>query len=302
MSLPGRVDTTGISVRNVDAGGVMQMLTLAALVVSVAAEPRASNEPVPQEAAEMARLLGLERTIEELRAQNAGADASSLRADVTYRVLDANLEVDSAIAEIQEEQTALADVTDALQSTRDSRVAVLNLAAGVFAAGAAVGTGMALNSNTATAGTWVTTVTSGIGAVLAIYAATMPNRGVPPLRTRTNLLAPLLDRPLVAGSYPQIVLSYLASVAPGDTIARKERLVSDWEKLGRISRGNSPAERERIDRLCQPVPTRSDVELDLLQDRRLMLGDVRARVATMKQRLRALLAELRPLDAPISSP
>ena len=275
----------------------MQMLTLAALVVSVAAEPRASNEPVPQEAVEMARLLGLERTIEELRAQNAGAEASSLRVDVTYRVLDANLEVDSAIAEIQEEQTALADVTDALQSTRDSRVAVLNLAAGVFAAGAAVGTGMTLRSDTATAGTWVTTITSGIGAVLAIYAATIPNRGVPPLRTRTNLLAPLFDRPLVAGRYPQIVSSYLGSVAPGDTMTRRERLVADWQTLGRVGRGDSPEVKRKIDRLCEPVSDRTDVDLDVLHDRRLMLGDLRAQVATMRQGLRSVLQQIRPKAA-----
>jgi hypothetical protein len=273
-----------------------------ALVLVAVAQADASAAPPRPESAEMAHILGIERMVQELSNASSGSDASTLRADLAGRVLEASFEVDSAISEIAEEQSALVDVSEAIQSSRDARVGVLNLAAGVFAAGAAVGTGMALNSNTATAGTWVTTVTSGIGAVLAIYAATMPNRGAPPLRTRTNLLAPLLDRPLVAGSYPQTVLRYLASVAPGDTIARKERLVSDWEKLGRISRGNSPAERERIDRLCQPVPTRSDVELDLLQDRRLMLGDVRARVATMKQGLRALLEEIRPLDAPISSP
>ena len=34
----------------------------------------------------------------------------------------------------------------------------------------------------------------GIGAVLTLYAALAPGRGTPPLRTRSNLLAPFSDR------------------------------------------------------------------------------------------------------------
>ncbi len=45
----------------------------------------------------------------------------------------------------------------------------------------------------------------GIGAVLTLYAALAPGRGTPPLRTRSNLLAPFFDRPLVSGSYPRVV-------------------------------------------------------------------------------------------------
>src|SRR6266852_6042023 len=35
---------------------------------------------------------------------------------------------------------------------------------------------------------------AGLGAVLTLYAALAPGRGTPPLRTRSNLLAPFSDR------------------------------------------------------------------------------------------------------------
>jgi hypothetical protein len=264
-------------------------MLIPALLVSYVAAAEAPAAAVPPEAAEMAQLLGLERTLEDLLDGSSRADTASRRDELTRRVLQASFEVDSAIAQIQEEQAALGELLSAIQSDRDARVGILNIAAGVFAAGAAVGTGMTLKESTATAGTWVTTITSGIGAVLTLYAALAPGRGTPPLRTRSNLLAPFFDRPLVSGSYPRVVWTYLSAVAPGDKSTRREQLIAQWKRLGRIAEGPSPEAQRRIDALTRPVPDRREVEIDLLQDRSLMLWDVRARIASMKQGLLALL-------------
>jgi hypothetical protein len=237
----------------------------------------------------MARLLGVELLLDDLHTESGRPDASARRDELTRRVLKASFEADSAIAEIQREQAALGELLSAIQGDRDARIGVLNIAAGVFAAGAAVGTGMTLRNDTATAGTWVTTVTSGIGAVLALYAAQVPGRGTPPLRTRSNLLAPFFDRPLVAGSYPRVVWKYLSAAAPGETVTRREQLVAEWRQLGRIGEATSPEAQRKIEALTRPVPDHRKVAIDLLQDRSLMLWDVRARIASMKEGLLSLL-------------
>ena len=94
------------------------------------------------EAAELARLLGLKRSLDALRAGTVAPGAGSAREEVTRRVLQAGFEADSAIAQIQEEQAAVAEVLSALQADRDARVGTLNLGAGVFAAGASMKQGL----------------------------------------------------------------------------------------------------------------------------------------------------------------
>jgi hypothetical protein len=268
--------------------------------VAAADVPAAS---VPADVAEMTRLLGVERTFQDLL-DGTRPDTMSLRDQLTRRVLQASFEADSAIAQIQEEQAALGEQLTAIQSDRDARIGILSVAAGVFAAGAAVGTAMTLKENTTTAGIWVTTITSSIGAVLTIYAALAPGRGTPPLRTRTNLLAPFFDRPLVSGTYPRIVWTYLGAAAPGEKLTRREQLVAQWKRLGLIAEPPSLDSKRKIDALTRPVPDRREVEIDVLQDRSLMLWDVRARISSMKQGLlgvleaadsgRALTGGLRP--------
>jgi hypothetical protein len=250
-------------------------LALAALVA--AAEASASVAP---DVLEMARLLGIEDLL-------PGARGPAERDRAVRHVLQASLEVDTVIADIQDEQAEIGELLAALQADHDARLGVLNLAAGIFAAGAAVGTGMTLKDSTTTAGVWVTTVTSGIGAALTVYAALAPNRGMPPLRTRSNLLAPFFGRPLVSGSYSPLVWKYLEGREPNDQLTRKDRLLFDWRRLGRIGEGSS-----KIDALTRPIPAGREVDIDLLQDRSLMLADVRARVASMKQGLLALLQAL----------
>jgi hypothetical protein len=148
---------------------------------------------------------------------------------------------------------------------------------------------MTLNDSTSTAGTWVTTVTSGIGALLTLYIAFAPTRGTPPSRTRHNLLAPFFDRPLAFGTYPPIVWSYLNEAAPGDSVTRKQRLLESWQRLGLVGDPSSPDAHRRLDALTRPIVPGREVQIDVLQDRSLMLADVRARIDAMKQGLLALL-------------
>lgn len=256
------------------------------LLVTAAPAPEGCLRP---EAAALVPLLEVDRSVAALCAGATGDDAAAARATLTERALQASLEVDSAIAELQDEQTSIADLVDALQSARDARVTWLNAGAGILAAGAAVGTGMTLGAKTTTAGIWVTTITSGVGAILATWAALAPARGVPPLRTRTDLLAPFLDQPLVAGHYPRIVWAYLSAAPPGGGPTLRDRIVESWTRLGRIDPGGGAEARRRVEALSRPIPERGRTEVDLLQDRSRMLGDVRAQVATMKAGLRSLL-------------
>ena len=260
-----------------------------ALVLAVGSADASGARPVAPDAAEAAGLLGLEHSLEAVRAEGTARAPPSSREEITRRVLQASFEADSAIAQIQEEQAAVAEVLGALQSEHDARLGTLNLAAGVFAAGAAVGTAMTLDDRTATAGTWITTVASGVGAALALYAALAPGTGTPPVRARSNLLAPFFGRPLVAGSYPPLVWAYLDHAPPGETVTRRQQLLAQWIRLGKI--GEGPGD-PRIDALVRPISDRRAVDIGSLQDRSLMLWDVRARIASMKQGLLALLESM----------
>jgi hypothetical protein len=256
------------------------------LVLSAAPAPEACVRP---EAAELVPLLEVTRSVNALCAGATGGEAAAARVELTERALQASLEVDSSIAAIQEEQTSISDQVDALRSARDAQVAWLNAGAGILAVGAAVGTAMTLRAETTTAGIWITAVTSGVAALLTTYAAFAPSRGVPPLRTPTNLLAPFLERPLEAGHYPRIVWAYLTAVPPGGGPTRRDGLLESWRRLGRVDPGGGADARRRIDALSRPIPAHGKADLDLLQDRMRMLGDVRAQVATMKAGLRSLL-------------
>jgi hypothetical protein len=266
----------------------MHTLT-ALLLLSIRATPEPCARP---EAAEFAPLLALEGTVAALCEGSGNVEAA--RTALTGRILHADLEVDAAIAALQEEQAAIGNLTDAIQSKRDARVTTLNVASGIFAAGAAVGTGLTLRNPTATTGTWITTVTSGIAAVLSIYAANAPARGAPPLRVRSNLLAPFFGRPLASGEYPKLVWAYLGGAPPGSGVSRREQLVATWTKLGTIEPGGGRDAQRRIDALCAPVGERGEADAALLQDRARMLGDVRAQIATMKAGLRSLLEVAEP--------
>jgi hypothetical protein len=260
-----------------------------ALLLILSAAPSPPEGCLRPEAVELVPLLGVEPSVAALCAGAADQEDGAARGALTERAVQASLEVDSAIAAIQEEQTSISDQIDALRSARDARVGWLNAGAGILAAGAAVGTGMTLRAKTTTAGIWVTTITSGIGALFTIYAALAPARGVPPVQTRTNLLAPFLDRPLEGGRYPRVVWDYLAAAPPGGGPTRRERLVERWTRLGRVDPAGGADARRRLDALCRPIPEHGEADADLLQDRSRMLADVRAQVATMKAGLRSLL-------------
>jgi hypothetical protein len=265
------------------------MLASSSLLVASIAAAAASAAQSPPEVAEIARLVHVEPIVEALHHEKNPAALSPLRDELTRRVLLASLEADSAIAQVHEERSVLVDLMNAIGSERDARVGILTVAAGVFAAGAAVGTGMTLNDKTTTAGIWMTTITSGIGAVLTIYAALAPGAGTPSLHTHSNLLAPFFEQPLVFGSYPEIVWAYLSSAAPGENLTRKDRLVAQWKRLGLVPNDGSPEARRRLGAFTRPILGRHEVDLDLLQQRSLMLGDVQAQIALMKQALLRLL-------------
>jgi hypothetical protein len=248
---------------------VLRRLVLAAFIASTGCATArtkgpGAETPIPAQPPDAA-------TIEALIGNRPGPGA----------VLAASLQVDEAIAGIQEEQAALQEAIAHVQEGQNARSALLNLAAALFAAGSAVGTGLTLKPSTTTAGTWITTIASGVGAAISIGAALAGSSGRPLVPTRKSMLAPLLDRAPGVPTYPPQVWGWLQGEP-------RRALVSQWEKLGRIG-GD-----EKRSWLSRPVVAEDTADVGDLQDRNRMLADVRAQVALLKRALSESLAQGTP--------
>ncbi len=107
--------------------------------VLLAVLPAAAQDLSPA-AQRTARLIGILPRLEELRATpyKNSIDALRMRQDILEAVMAASFNVDSAIAEIQDEQTQIQAARDYLEAQRDRRTSTTNLAAIILSTGIGV--------------------------------------------------------------------------------------------------------------------------------------------------------------------
>lgn len=276
-------------------------IALTALAYGCSHAPPLSTSPMPSEpglpsasagADVLMGLLELRPLAERLCGPKAPApdapEAIAIREQIQEKILQASLDVDTAIAEIQFEQTRLEEIRDRLNSERTAQVNILTIAAAVFGAGTAAGTAMTLKPSSTAAGEWVGSITGLVGAALGVAAVLVPSRNRPPLQVPSSMLAPILDPSLGPERYPPLVWRYLTTpMAPG--AVPRELLLDAWRKLGRIGAPGLPQKRGSAAALTCPVATWDQVSIEDVDSRRLMLGDARAQVAAMKPALRLAL-------------
>ncbi|MGH9553716.1 MAG: hypothetical protein ACRD3W_30330, partial [Terriglobales bacterium] len=87
--------------------------------------------------------------------------------------------------------------------------------------------------------------------------------------------------------FPEGVWEYLNDPYPGSKTGetRKDHLINQWIRLGRIYPPNTNAGRQQAALLTGAVPMRRQISIDLLQDRTLMLSDLRAAISQMDREM-----------------
>ncbi|MGE5645958.1 MAG: hypothetical protein ACM336_09230 [Acidobacteriota bacterium] len=263
------------------------------LALLVAALPAVAQELSPA-AQRAAQLIGILPRLEELRATpyKNSIDALRMRQDILEAVMAASFDVDSAIAEIQDEQAQIQAARDYLEAQRDRRTSTTNLAAIILSTGiGVVATG--LQFGPANAGNAVGVASGAAATALSIVGIRQQRGGKRTLPIAPNMLARVFDRPGTA--YPEDVWEYLSG--------SRDELLRQWQALGLIDLSDAPAARAKIDFLTASITEHRKFTIEELVDRGAMLSDVRARIALMKIDLRELMQGIRAISgAPVPPP
>jgi hypothetical protein len=279
-------------------GAVPAVVAAALLAQDAAAPVGAPAEELPAEVREVVALLALAPMIDRLRERPPAGEelqAQAIRSEIAVRVLEAALAADQVIARLAAEQADLGELHSWLEAREAAHTTRLNVAVGILSAGTAVGTGLTIFDRTARSGAIVGTVAGVLGAGASLLAARSPGPSRPPITVSSTMLAPFFGQPPSTSppSYPPQIWSYLGTPAPGDVLARRERLLSAWRKLGRVPPAGTEAAREAIAQLVGAISPSEPVTSDGLADRLAMLRDVRAQVSSLKSALAATLTALR---------
>jgi hypothetical protein len=274
------------------------------LMLSVTQSP-AQTSPLPRNAAQVAGLIDIAPQVEELRRitgtkREPGGTVDmqevALRQEVYEATLAASLDVDSVVAEIDNESAQMSELRAGLQSKRDRALNITtigNIIAG--AGGSVIGTAMQLNDNTAILGDKIGVASGAASTALQIYSLHQQQGGVVAVGRVPNMLARFFDRqPALQSTYPEDVWQYLsASPTTNPQQTRLQALMTEWIQAGRIGPPRSPGSQDKINQLTSSMGNRAKLSIDVLTDRSAMLADVRGRVLLMKRDLADLLRSIR---------
>ena len=258
-------------------------------------------------AEQVAKILGLGDLLQQLqrmRAQScvpAGAEELVLRQEFVEAAVASGFEIDGVLAELNNEQARLAEISSRLQGRRDHSVNLLNVANLVTGTGVGVAVNALQFSNaTSNFGNGL-----GVGSGIASTALSLigirvqrgPQRSVGRV---PNMLAPLFGKPAeLNASYPRQVMNYLNSIPADDANQRSrlQSLMTEWDESGRIGPAD-PAKRERkILGLTSSMDNKTRLSIDDISDRISMLADVAGTVGLMKRDIGELMRSLRTMGS-----
>jgi hypothetical protein len=277
--------------------------TRASAVQSVRLSPEAAQ------VADQIRVAPLLKRLERLPGGSA-ADGSStmlesltVRQEITERVLSTSLEIDSVNAIIDSEIEQIRGIRADLQAQSDKAQNIINIASIVTGGVAgAVTSALQFKPSTVNLGNGIG-VAGGAGSVLlSVIGIHKQGGGRRSLGDSPRMLARFFGRQpeateAIPSIYPEEVWSYLNSAPPSQpiTATRREQLIAKWSSEGRINQDGSAKGERRIETMSSNISQLRKLTINDLNDRVVMLLDVRARVSLMK---RGLSEILRGLSAP----
>jgi hypothetical protein len=277
-----------------------------ALAQGSAAPQQLATDPYANgNAAQVASILRMSDSLNKLRAIRAqtacGSLASleemSIRQDILEAVVSSSLDVDSVLAELENERAHLFELRADLASRRDRSLGLLNVANIVTGSGLGIATNaLQFSNSTAKTGDNIGVV-SGVGSTVLSVLAIRRQRGPQGSVGRVpNMLAPIFGRQTELNSYyPPAVLKYLNSAPAGERVengSRLDQLMNEWRKGGRIGPVGSPKTDQHIAHLTSSLGTKTKLSIDDISDRIAMLADVTGRVGLMKRDIAELMRSI----------
>lgn len=267
----------------------MHGLLIALLVLSTQNTGPHTTAALSAETRHIAMIIGMPPPV-----PGTDGDAAVQRQREMERLVAAGLDVDIAIAGINNEINELTEEQVRLQSRSDSRLKKLTIAAILFGVASLAGELIEFDESQEHLGSVIETVAASAGIALGVLAFREADHGKTKRDLRFNMLAQMLDRPpLPTSTYPDVVWTYLNSELPGSAGATpRQQLLQHWAQdklLGKTGRDEAIID-SMTSTLTRPA-THIDLKLDDIGGRIAMLTDVSARIALMKKALRDLMAE-----------
>lgn len=253
------------------------------------------------DARQMAEQLGLMPLINEylqlknqipLEQRAATPKLQSLRQDITDLVLTTMLEVQSVNAKINLEIAQGDDVRNYLEDKRD-RAAKYNAIANIVAGTVSNVIGVALQ----TPPKWpelpgeVVELVGGTGQTgFGTLALMQQDGGKHALPTRANMLAKLFDRTVSPqAEFPPNIWAYLNSPVEGSSISKRNQLIQGWKTVGLLPDTKRGGYTRQVELLTGTAGSNYHLTIDLIQDRAIMLADLRAVLTQMDSNLLELM-------------
>jgi hypothetical protein len=280
------------------------LVSLASSFVTAQSGQQPSDPYAEANAEQVAKIMGLSDLVHDAKALRAQTPCGvrptieeiAMRQEITETVVVNSLEVDGVLAELNNEQARLSELSSALQARRDHGLNLLNIANLVTGTGVGIGVNaLQFSSATANIGNGLG-VGSGIGStVLSIMGIRRQRGPLAPVGRVPNMLAPLFNRrPELNTYYSPNVMAYLHSVPTGRTqTSRLDQLMAEWAQVGRVEQTGSPKAEKKLAKLTSSSEDKVKVSIDEITDRSAMLADVAGSVSLMKRDLAALMMSLR---------
>lgn len=252
------------------------------------------------DARRMAEQLGLMPLINEyiqLKNQLPAAERSkspqlqSLRQDITDIILTTMLEVQSVTAKINLEISQGDDVRNFLEDRRDRAMkynSIANIVAGTITN--VIGVALQAPRNFPELPGEIVELTGGGGQTgLGILALQQQSGGKHLLPTKPNMLAKLFDRPVgPKAEFPPNIWEYINSPVEGTKFSKRTQLIEGWKSVGLLPDSRKGGYSRQVE-LLTGTASRNHLTLDLIEDRAIMLADLRAVLSQMDSNLLELM-------------
>jgi hypothetical protein len=296
--------------RSISVGCLAALFAIAPWAIAQSASNEPSNHYPEANTEQIANILGISDLVHNARTLRAQTpchaaptiEELAMRQEILERVTESSLEVDGVLAELNNEQARLSELSSALQSRRDHSLNLVNVANLVTGTGVGIGVNaLQFSASTANIGNSLGVGSGVASTVLSIIGIRRQRGPLAAVGQVPNMLAPLFDRePKLNSYYPPIVMKYLHSAPAGhpkDSDSRLDRLMKQWTQTGRTeSAGNSKATKQ-VAKLTSSSEDKVALSIDDISDRTAMLSDVAGEVALTKRDMAGLMVSIRAASA-----
>lgn len=227
-------------------------------------------------------------------------EGGALRLEILESIVTTMLQSQQVIVEIDAEISEANEFMAAMSDKRDRAIRINSL------------TALVANGLVSTAGNYLQmpqtineqpgevleSGASGLSGGLGALALYQQNGDKLSAGIRPTMLAKIFKRPNnEATEYPDVIWTYLNTVPANSAaaVSRREHLIENWEKLGRIPSSTTPEGKKYIRILSGTIPQHKTLTIGMLDDRSAMLADLRAEVGQVYKELLNLMLVVRAL-------